>query len=233
MPFVQVDPCWYGFYCLGLLPLKENVVLDWNGSRRDLYCKCSGSKSETFRLLFRHFFGCHVQREDTSEKIEAISTVICRSISGFEHGAGYCTSKMEQWLGTEGSPSQKTHKRDLVKSIRRIRMVLGRQQQFQNRNCGTIVSTAPGSLISWSTSYCPCLLSCLQRTKPMCSFFPWLFCWLCCQASSGFLFSNVPDFLSFLLKIPTNSVHSSCHSAYPKEISLLKEWICHQYCCTI
>lgn len=123
---------------------------------------------------------------------------------------------MEWELGTEGSPSQKTHKQDLVKSVRRMRMVLGRQQQFQNWSCGTVVSTAPGILISWSASCCPCLLSCLQQTKPMCSFLTWLFRWSCCQASSGFPFSNVPNFPSFLLKIPNNSVHSSCHSAHPK-----------------
>lgn len=131
---------------------------------------------KTFRLLFKHFFGCHGQREDTSEKIKAVNTVIikftiCRNTSGYEHGAGYCTSKMERSLATEGSPSQKTHKRDLVKSTRRMRMVLGKQQQFQNRSHGTAVSTAPGSLISQSTSYCPCLLSCLQQTKPIAPFF--------------------------------------------------------------
>lgn len=47
-----------------------------------------------------------MMKEDTSEKIKAISTVvikfiICRNISGYEHGAGYCTSKMEKLLNTE------------------------------------------------------------------------------------------------------------------------------------
>lgn len=61
---------------------------------------------KTFRLLFKHIFGCHGQRDDTGENVKAISTVIikftiCRNISGYEHGAGYCTSRRERGLATE------------------------------------------------------------------------------------------------------------------------------------
>lgn len=142
------------------------------GARNIYIAEGQGARWRHSGFYLKFFFGCHGEREDTSEKIKAISTVIikfiiCKNISGYEHGPGYCTSKMERWLATEGSPCQKTHNGDLVKSTRRMRMVLGRQQQFQNSSPGT----APGSLISQSTSYCLCLLSCLSR-QSQCVHFP-------------------------------------------------------------
>lgn len=109
------------------------------------------------------------------ERIKAFSTVIikfiiCRNISGYEHGAGYCTSKMEIWLATEDSSFQKTYNRELVKNARRVKKVLERQQQFQNSSHGTLVSTAPGYLSSQSTNYCPYYLAFSRQSQ--CAHFP-------------------------------------------------------------
>lgn len=93
-----------------------------------------------------------------------------------------------------------------------------------NSSCGTIVSIAPGSLFSQSTSYYPCLLSCFQQ-ETQCADLPFDSSadYVVNHPLSGFLSSHVPNFLSFLLKRPNNSVHSCSCTAPPKEINLPKE----------
>lgn len=115
-------------------------------------------------------------------------------------------------------PIPESKQRDLVKCTRRVRKAASLAAQ---QLC-TVV-TAPGSLVSQPTSYCPCLLSCLQQ-ESQCADFPLDSSADCVvkQPLSGYLSSQVPSFLSFLLKRSNNSVHSCCCAASPKEINLLK-----------
>lgn len=183
---------------------------------------------ETLWLLFKLIFSCQLQREGTNEKIKATSTaiikfIICRNAGCYECGAEYCTSQMESGLVTEHSSSQKAGKRHLGKSLRRKRMAMGRQWGFQTSSCGAVASIAPDSLVSHFVSYCPLLLSSFQQSKAMCSFFPFTFLLTVLSSILWLPFSNITDFLSFLLKILSNWVHSCCHPSPPEEINLLKE----------
>lgn len=117
---------------------------------------------------------------NSSEKIKANGTVIikfiiCRNISGYEHDTAQANVKAP-------------HPRKHAKRFSQKHREWGRRHHLLNSSCSTIVSTAPDSLVSQSTSYSPCLLSCLQQ-ESQCANFPILLLtmWLSILSLTSFL----------------------------------------------